>query len=148
MASAYALDMAGSIVRIHDESSHPPDFRADVDIVLPHISTTPRSVLVCARIHESAPEAPIVFVVSGNAVELLPNIALAQRTAHRAVAGYVLIDPAIGKPMQDWPDAPVLVITADERVQREASLRNWRVSDDLNLTSAVSAFAAQVLPGE
>jgi hypothetical protein len=148
MASAYALDMPGSIVHIHDGSTDPLPIRANFDIELPHISTSPRSVLACAMIHQSAPQAPLVFVVAGNLVELLPSISLAQRAAHRSIAGYVLIDPVIGTSLPDWPDAPVLVITSDSRIQREASLRQWRVSAEQDLTAAVSAFAEQVLPGE
>jgi hypothetical protein len=138
--------MLGSVVLVTDEGGMPVDVAPDVTITLPHVSTSPRSVLACAAIHQQAPPAPLVIVTQGALLDLLPSIALAQRTAHRTVAGYVLIDPQIGGPLPDWPDAPVMVISSDERVQREAILRNWRVAKTLNISDAVRAFVASVMP--
>jgi hypothetical protein len=139
--------MLGSIVLVTEEGGPPVDVASDVTVTLPHISTSPRSVLACAAIHRKAPPAPLVIVTHGALLDLLPSIALAQRTAHRAVAGYILIDPVIGAPLPDWPDAPVLTISSNEQVQREARLRNWRVSDASNISDAVQAFAEAVMPG-
>lgn len=138
--------MPGTIVLVTIAGNYPVNVPSDVTIELPHVSTAPKSVLACGAIHRADPQAPLVIVTSGALLDLLPSIALAQRTAHRAIAGYVLIDPEIGAPMPDWPDAPVLVISANEHVQRDATLRNWRVSKDQDVTSAVPAFAASVMP--
>jgi hypothetical protein len=138
--------MLGSVVHITEEGGPSLDVAPDVTVTLPHISTSPRSVLACAAIHRQAPTAPLVIVTQGALLDLLPSIALAQRTAHRAVAGYILIDPVIGALLPDWPDAPVLTISSNEQVQREARLRNWRVSDASNVSDAVRAFAASVMP--
>jgi hypothetical protein len=138
--------MSGSIVYVTDEGGPALDVPGDVTITLPHISTSPRSVLACAAIHELDPPAPLVIITHGALLDLLPSIALAQRTAHRAIAGYVLVDPQIEAPMPDWPDAPVLVISADEGIQRAARLRNWRVGQNTDVTDAVRAFVAKVMP--
>lgn len=146
MAAAYAPRMTGSIVLVQAEGSLQLDVPCDALITLPFISSAPLSVLACAEIHRRSPAPPLVMVTSGELVNLLPSIALAQRTAHRAICGYALVDPALGAPALDWPDAPVCVISDDPRIQRAAKLRNWRVSEDVNPSTAVPAFAATVLP--
>ena len=138
--------MPGTVVHIVNEGSERAVVLGDITIRVPLVSSAPRSVIVCAQIHQYAPPAPLVIVTHGSLVELLPSIALAQRTAHRTIAGYVVIDPVMGAPTLDWPDAPVLVISDDAKVQRDAALRSWRVSSDLNPASAVPAFAESVLP--
>lgn len=138
--------MPGTVLHIVDEGSDRGAEFADITIHVPLVSSAPRSVIACALIHQLAPQAPLVIVTHGSLIELLPSIALAQRTAHRSIAGYVLIDPVMGAPTLDWPDAPVLVISDDAKVQRDAALRSWRVSSDLNPASAVPAFAESVLP--
>ena len=138
--------MPGTVLSVTDEGSRSDTELGDMAIRVPLVSSAPRSVIACALIHQLAPQAPLVIVTHGALVELLPSIALAQRTAHRSIAGYVLIDPVMGAPTLDWPDAPVLVIAHDEKTQRDAALRSWRVSSDLNPASAVPAFAESVLP--
>ena len=138
--------MPGTVLHIVNEGSERAVMLGDITIRVPLVSSAPRSVIVCAQIHQYAPLAPLIIVTHGALVELLPSIALAQRTAHRSVAGYVLIDPVMGAPTLDWPDAPVLVISEDPKTQRDAALRSWRVSADLNPVSAVPAFAESVLP--
>ncbi|UOE22138.1 hypothetical protein NI17_018715 [Thermobifida halotolerans] len=44
------------------------------------------------------PAGPLLLVASGAAGPLLPAIAAAQRAAHRAVAGYVLVDALVPQP--------------------------------------------------
>lgn len=86
----------------------------------------PLAVRICADIHRIDPPDPIVFVTRGPFAEVLPSIAFAQRTAHRTVAGYVLIDPVFPSPSADWPDAPILVLGSTPLAERDARLRGWK----------------------
>lgn len=92
---------------------------------------------VALGIHAAAPAAPLLLVLTGRASTEAPALGFAQRSARRAVAGYVLVDPVLPRPgaAPDWPDAPVTVIVTpdandDCRSQAlGARLRGWDVVD-------------------
>ena len=50
---------------------------------------------ICAAITADAPNPPLTIVAFGSSATLLPAIALAQRSAHRQVREYLLIEPAL-----------------------------------------------------
>jgi len=80
----------------------------------------------CAAIRLAAPEPPLTIVAFAGSALLLPAIALAQRSAHRVVQEYVLVDPAIPPVSDGWPDAHVTVFSeADQRIAR---LRGWTIA--------------------
>lgn len=95
---------------------------------------TPR---VALDIHVAQPAAPLLLVCTGPACTEAPALGFAQRSARRAVAGYVLVDPVLPRPgaAPDWPDAPVTVVVtphADEDCRSQAlgaRLRGWDVID-------------------
>lgn len=68
----------------------------------------------------------VFFIVHGSAAAQLPAIALAQRTAHRRVAGYLLVEADAPASSDSWPDAPVVAFTRDDTA-RPVSLRGWPV---------------------
>lgn len=84
---------------------------------------------LCAAINLLDPPAPLVVVADGARALLLPAVALSQRRMHRRVDGYVLIDPVLPAIAESWPDAPVTVVTDDERgdASVQGRLRGWRV---------------------
>jgi hypothetical protein len=100
-------------------------FAFSIDI--PPVSIAPMSVLICAQIHELDPLGPLVVVAPASSVDFLPAVALAQRTAHRRVAAYYLIDPLTDPTGPEWPDAPVyltqLTVTTASRLPE---LRGWQ----------------------
>lgn len=108
---------------------------------------SPLTVRICADIHRIDPPDPIVFVARGPLAEVLPSIAFAQRSAHRAVAGYVLIDPVFPSPAADWPDAPILVLGSTPFAERDARLRGWQfqqATTDEQVLQFVQSFAEDV----
>jgi hypothetical protein len=78
---------------------------------------------------------PLLLVLTGAAAAHAPHLGFAQRSARRAVGGYVLVDPVLPRPgaVSDWPDAPVTVIItplADDDTRSAAlgaRLRGWEV---------------------
>lgn len=80
---------------------------------------------ICAALSADPPAEPLTIVAFGASALLLPSIALAQRTAHRRVREYVLVDPQIPSVSDGWPDAHVTVFADNERPQ--ARLRGWDV---------------------
>jgi hypothetical protein len=87
------------------------------------------SARMCAAINLLDPSPPLVIVAQGDHALLLPAIALSQRTAHRRVSGYVLIDPDLPPVGDTWPDAPVTVVTddTDSQASLQGRLRGWQV---------------------
>jgi hypothetical protein len=86
-------------------------FAFSIDI--PPVSVAPMSVLICAQIHVHDPLGPLVVV--------------AQRTAHRRVAAYYLIDPLTDPTGPEWPDAPVyLTQLTGTTASRLPELRGWQ----------------------
>ena len=90
---------------------------------------------VALSITAAAPAAPLLLVLTGSAAAQAPHLGFAQRSARRAVSGYVLVDPVLPRPgvVSDLPDAPVTVIVtalADEDTRSAAlgaRLRGWQV---------------------
>lgn len=96
-------------------------------IDLPPVSPAPMSVLICARIHALGPAPPLVVVAPASSVQYLPALALAQRTAHRRIAAYYLIDPLTDPTGPEWPDAPVYLIQlTGTTISRLPELRGWQ----------------------
>jgi hypothetical protein len=108
---------------------------------------SPIAVRICADIHRLNPTDPVVIVTSGAIAQLLPSIAFAQRTAHRNVAGYVLVDPIFPNQAPDWPDAPVLVLGHSPINERDARLRGWTfrtATTNEEIAQSVRAFVEDV----
>lgn len=82
---------------------------------------------MCAAIARLAPVPPLLIVADGDLALLLPAVALAQRSAHRRVDGYLLVDPELPAVTDSWPDAPVTIAASDPDgwVATQARLRGW-----------------------
>lgn len=76
---------------------------------------------VCADIVAAAPRSPVALVAIGAISARLPDIARAQRAAHRLVVGYLIVDGPAPATSDAWPDAPVWIVGADDH----ARLRGW-----------------------
>lgn len=93
------------------------------------------SLGIAAAEGQGSIEPPLLLVLSSGAAVHAPHLGFAQRSARRAVGGYVLVDPVLPRPgaASDWPDAPVTVIVtpdadADSRsASLGARLRGWEV---------------------
>lgn len=83
----------------------------------------------CAAINVIDPPAPLVIASVGERALLLPAVALSQRSNHRSVSQYLLIEPELPPVTDGWPDAPVTIVTddADSEAARQGRLRGWRV---------------------
>jgi hypothetical protein len=94
--------------------------------------------------------APLLLVLTGAAAAHAPHLGFAQRSARRAVGGYVLVDPVLPRPgaVSDWPDAPVtVVITSDadddtRSAALGARLRGWEVLEG-NASALIADIAAR-----
>jgi len=90
---------------------------------------------VALDIAAAAPVGPVLLVLAGRHASQAPALGFAQRSARRAIAGYVLVDPVLPAVGGDWPDAPVTVVVspqadADTRsAALGARLRGWEVVD-------------------
>jgi len=84
---------------------------------------------VCGDLVRLQPDPPLVIVAYRSSCALLPAVALAQRTAHRRVSAYVLVDPDAPASSDSWPDAPVMVVTKDAQIARMSTLRGWSVTE-------------------
>ena len=104
--------------------------QAGVHVVEP-VAGPPEALVarVCASISRAAPADPLVIVAVGTGALMLPGVALSQRSLHRRVAEYVLIEPAIPPVTDAWPDAPVIVLTDAPAGDAStlARLRGWTV---------------------
>ena len=87
------------------------------------------SARTCAAITLLDPRPPLVIVAEGALALMLPAIALSQRSVHRRVSEYVLIEPELPPVTDGWPDAPVTLVTDDaaSTAARQGSLRGWRL---------------------
>lgn len=87
------------------------------------------SARTCAAIHLLRPSPPLAIVAIGEAAQLLPAVALSQRSAHRRVSEYLLIDPELPPVSDAWPDAPVTVASDDASSDGSVHgrLRGWTV---------------------
>ncbi|MDI1290382.1 MAG: hypothetical protein PSX37_10595 [bacterium] len=80
---------------------------------------------ICAAITAAAPNPPLTIVALGSSATLVPAVALAQRSAHRRVREYVLVEPDLPAVSDGWPDAHVTVFSDAE--QNQARLRGWTI---------------------
>ena len=127
----------GTVLVLPDfENRHPALRGALVNADDHAISITPApgpaaalSARVCAAITAAAPPAPLTILAFGSSALLLPAIALAQRSAHRRVAEYLLVDPEVPPVTDGWPDAPVTAfLSADQdETGGRARLHGWNV---------------------
>ena len=108
---------------------------------------TARTALAIAS---ASPATPLLLVFTGAAAAQAPFLGFAQRSARRAVGGYVLVDPVLPRPgaVSDWPDAPVTVIVtsgADEDTRSAAlgaRLRGWEVLEG-DASALISEIASR-----
>ncbi|WUH99621.1 hypothetical protein OHR68_40060 [Spirillospora sp. NBC_00431] len=126
-----------------------------LDVIAPDVpdATGPRYIArVSLTITATDPAPPLALAAYGTAGPLLPGIALAQRAAHRPIAGYVFIDADLPRPLRhdhedphndvplppDWPEAPCGYLrtnadrsasSAHDQAIREARLRAWPVTE-------------------
>ncbi|WP_344902083.1 hypothetical protein [Actinomadura meridiana] len=122
-----------------------------VHVITPDVpdATGPRYIARASlTITATDPEPPLTLAAHGTAGPLLPGIALAQRAAHRPIAGYVFIDADLPRPQDqtendlpmppDWPEAPCAYLrthrdrsapTNHDQALREARLRTWPTTD-------------------
>lgn len=111
---------------------------------------------VCRDLLVAPPAPPLLVVAHGWAGAQVPAVAFAQRAAHRAIHGYVLVDAEFPKPQamggSEWPDAPVTYVlhqsgaVAEDR-SLQARLRGWEVraagadiDDDVEQSHALRAL--------
>ena len=85
------------------------------------------SARLCAAINAMNPEPPLVIVAEGALARLLPAIALSQRSSHRRVTEYVLIEPELPAVTDTWPDATVTLVSDDDWLAMQGRLRGWDV---------------------
>lgn len=102
-----------------------------VDIDLPSAHPAPFATRVCAAIGAARPASPVVIVAPPASAPHLPAIALAQRSAHRRVTGYVILEPGLIQTGSiptgvDWPDAPVACLSMGVTEPAWVSLRGWQ----------------------
>ena len=98
-------------------------------LVAPEPGVGSQSARTCSAINTLAPSPPLTFVAYGEAALCLPAVALSQRTAHRLVAEYVLVEPVLPPVTDSWPDARVTVVTDDtgSSASLQGRLRGWTV---------------------
>ncbi|MDA3022329.1 MAG: hypothetical protein O2943_06665 [Actinomycetota bacterium] len=113
------------------------------EIDLPPVFVAPISILICARIHELEPTGPLVVVAPASSAAYLPALALAQRTAHRRVAAYYLIDPLTDPTGPEWPDAPVYLAQQNSvAASKLPELRGWQAFNFNAIDELASALVA------
>lgn len=110
-----------------------------IDIDLPIADPAPLSARVCAAIRDRDPLEPVLVIAPAASTAILPAVALAQRSAHRMVASYVLVDPDADPTGSDWPDAPVHILDTSGDAADRARLRGW---GHRSVTSASELAAA------
>lgn len=112
-------------------------------IDLPPVSVAPMSVLLCAHLHELDPPGPMVILAPASSIDYLPALALAQRTAHRRVAAYYLIDPQTDPTGPTWPDAPVYVAQQNSAATSKLpALRGWKECNFTTIDELAAALVA------
>lgn len=82
----------------------------------------------CAAINELDPAPPLIIVAAGRAALVIPAVARSQRSMHRLVLEYLLLDPELPPVTETWPDARVTVVCdVDSEESLHARLRGWDV---------------------
>lgn len=97
-----------------------PDIPADLP---ERVADARRVAYTAIWLNEAAVAAPIVVACRAEAARLLPALAFSQRSSHRLISGYVIIDGPTPAPAQEWPDAPVwwvLTPQADPQLSEKA----------------------------
>lgn len=85
---------------------------------------------VCLGISKQTYERDVLhFVAFDSAVNRLPDIAFANRAAHRTIHSYTFIDCVPESFLPEWPDAPVTLIITNPLsiLGQSAKLRGWDV---------------------
>jgi hypothetical protein len=82
---------------------------------------------LCAAINARGPQPPLTIVAAGALARHLPAVALSQRSNHRTVERYVLVDPELPAVTDSWPDAPVTLVSDDDWLSMQGRLRGWDV---------------------
>lgn len=85
---------------------------------------------VCLGISKQTYERDILhFVACDSAVNRLPDIAFANRAAHRTIHSYTFIDCFPETFLPEWPDAPVTLIITNplSTLGQRGKLRGWDV---------------------
>ena len=90
---------------------------------------------VCAAITAAEPSPPVVIVAAGASALMLPSVALSQRSLHRRVSEYVLVEPHLPPVTDAWPDAPMTVATDAPDDAALARLRGWSVIRHVDLAT-------------
>lgn len=122
-----------------------PDVPRDLP---PRLVDARRVALTALWLNDHRVPGPVVLVAHGDAARLLPALSLSQRSAHRLVTGYVILDaPATPAPSLEWPDAPVWWVAsaaADAAVVEgalSARLRGFHVLEGVEEAAAVATAA-------
>lgn len=103
------------------------ELEASVPFFVHRVNAVDRSVpLICNEISALDPVSPLLIVTNAKDASILPGIALAQRAAHRRIAGTVLVEPEKVSTSESWPESPVFVTFSDSAPDRvAAALRGW-----------------------
>lgn len=123
-----------------------PEVPAVDDAVPERLADAKRVAYTAIWLNENAVAGPIVCVARGTAARLLPGLGFAQRSTHRLVSGYVIIDGPTPAPAQEWPDAPVwwlVTPAADAELGGQvltAKLRGFQVIEQANVVDVVADF--------
>jgi hypothetical protein len=134
-----------------------------LDVVAPDVpdATGPRYIArVSLTITATDPVVPLVLVAHGAAGPLLPGVSLAQRAAHRPIAGFVFVDADLPRrgahdhaapedtlpTAPDWPEAPCGYLRTHSdhthaEARREAQLRGWRTTDHAPPTTVAQSLS-------
>ena len=100
---------------------------------------------VCAGISAAelgSPEIgsePLRILAVGDAALLLPSVARANRSCHRHIQEYALLEPDVPATSDNWPDAPVIVFADDPSITVIAGLRGWEVRAPHSLVDWVTS---------
>lgn len=101
-AAAMQAELVGRGISAHLPEI--PEIPADMP---ERIGDARRVAYTAIWLNNTSVAAPIVVVCRGAAARLLPALAFSQRSAHRLISGYVIVDGPTPAPAQEWPDAPV-----------------------------------------
>ncbi len=105
------------------------ELEASAPFFVHRINAVDKSVpVICNEISGLDPVSPLLIVTNAQDASILPGIALAQRAAHRRIAGTVLVEPEKVSTSESWPESPVFVTISDSAPDRvAAALRGWNV---------------------
>ena len=120
-----------------------------IDLDLPVADAAPFATRVCGAIAAARPASPVLIVAPPTSAAHLPAIGLGQRSAHRRVTAYVVLEPGlIPAPSVptggDWPDAPVTCISLQSPEPAWVSLRGWQGLACSNLSQAADVIGKLV----